>query len=51
MQSSFWVIPKFTSADLWKSVHDILNYSTSISPIESGKCGKEGEKSQKLEYL
>ena len=27
------------------------NYSTSICPFESGKCGKEGKKSQKIEYL
>ena len=31
------------------SFHDI-NYSTSICPFESGKCGKEGKKSQ-FEYL
>ena len=24
---------------------------TSICPFESGNCGKEGKKSQKLEYL
>ena len=27
------------------------NYSTSICPSESGKCGKEGKKLQKFEYL
>ena len=32
-------------------MHDIINYSTSICPFESGKCGKEGKKSQKFEYL
>ena len=32
------------------SIHDI-NYSTSICPFESGKCGKEGKKLQKCEYL
>ena len=32
------------------SIHDI-NYFTSICPFESEKCGKEGKKSQKLEYL
>ena len=31
-------------------MHDI-NYSTSIGPFESGKCGKEKEKIQKYEYL
>ena len=36
---------------LCKSIHDIINYSTSIRPFESGKCKKEGKKSQKLEYL
>ena len=34
-----------------QSIHDIINYSSSICPCESGKCGKEGEKSQKYEYL
>ena len=34
-----------------KSNHDIINYFTSICPLESGKCGKEGKKSQKFEYL
>ena len=33
------------------SNHDIINYSTSICPFESGKCGKEGKKLQKFEYL
>ena len=51
MWSSFWVIPKITSADLRKLVHDIINYSSSICPFESGKCGKEGKKLQKFEYL
>ena len=27
------------------------NYSTSICPSESGKCGKEGKKLQKFGYL
>ena len=35
----------------FKSNHDIINYSTSICPFESGKCGKEGKKSQKSKYL
>ena len=34
-----------------KPIHDIINYSTSIRPFESGKFGKEGKKSQKFEYL
>ena len=40
-----------TSANLCKPIHDIINYSTSICPFESGKCGKEGKKIQKCEYL
>ena len=32
-------------------VNHAINYSTSICPFESGKCGKEGKKLQKLEYL
>ena len=32
-------------------MHDIINYSTSICPFESGKNGKEAEKIQKFEYL
>ena len=32
-------------------MHDIINYSTFICPFESGKCGKEGGKLQKFEYL
>ena len=51
MWSCFWVIPKIASANLCKSFHDIINYLTSICPFESGKCGKEGKKSQKFEYL
>ena len=45
------IIPKITSANLCKPIHDIINYSTSIGPFESGKCGKEGKKLQKFEYL
>ena len=33
------------------SVHDITKYSPSICPLISGKCGKEGKKSQKFDYL
>ena len=39
------------SAYLCKPIHDIIIYFTSICPFESGKCGKEGKKSQKFEYL
>ena len=49
--SDSWVIPKTTPANLCKPIHDIINYSTSIRSFESGKCGKEKEKLQKLEYL
>ena len=31
-------------------MHDIINYSTSICPFESGKSGKKEEK-YRLEYL
>ena len=51
IQSSFGVIPKITSANLCKPIHGIINYSTSACPFESGKCGKEGKKLQKFEYL
>ena len=40
-----------SSANLYKPIHNIINYSTSICPFESGKFGKEGKKSQKFEYL
>ena len=50
MESNFRVIPKITSANLCKPIHDIINYSTSICPFESGKCGKEGKKLRKFEY-
>ena len=48
IQSGFSVIPNITPANLCKPIHDIINYSISISPFESGKCGKE---EQKFEYL
>ena len=47
----FWVIPKITPAKLCKPLHDIINYSTSICPFESGKSGKEEDKMQNFEYL
>ena len=49
--SSFRVIPKITSANLWKLTYDIINYFIFICPFESGKWGKEGKKVQKIEYL
>ena len=47
----FWVITKITPANLSKLVHDIIYYSTSICPFESGKCGEGGKKLQNFEYL
>ena len=47
--SSFCVILKIKSVHLCKPIYDIINYSTSTS--ESRKCGKEGKKLQKFEYL
>ena len=44
----FWDIPKITSANLCKLVHDIINYPTCIYAIESEKCGKKGTKLQKF---
>ena len=42
------MIVKITPANLCKPIHDIINYSTSICPFESGKCGKEGENYKNL---
>ena len=44
------LIPKITSANLCKPIHDIIYYSTSICPLQSGKCRKEGKKLQKFDY-
>ena len=44
-------IPKIISANFCKPIHDIINYSTSICPFESGKCGKGEKILQKFEYL
>ena len=51
MQSSDWVIPKYTSANLCTSIDDIINYSTPICPFESGNFEEEGKNLQKFEYL
>ena len=32
-------------------IHDIIHYSTSIRPLEPGKCGKEGENYKNLNFL
>ena len=49
-QSGFSVILNITPANLCKPIHDIINYSMSICPFESGNCGKEEQKLQKFEY-
>ena len=49
--SGFGVILKFKSINVCKPICEIINYSTSICPFESGKCGKERKKLQKIEYL
>ena len=51
IKSGFWVVLKITFANLCKPIYDIINYSTSTCPFESGKCRKEGVKIQKFEYL
>ena len=38
-------------ANVCKPIHGITSHSTSICPFASGKCGKEGKKLQKFEYL
>ena len=48
LQSSFSVIPNIIPANSCKPIHDIINYSISICPFESGKCGKEEQKLQNL---
>ena len=50
MWSGFWVIAKIVSPNLCKSIQDIINYSTSICPFESGKHGK-GKNYKKLNIL
>ena len=42
---------KTPSENLCKPIYDIIDYSTSIRPFKSGKCGNEGKKLQKFEYL
>ena len=46
--SSFRVVPKITSANLCKPIHDIINYSTSIWPFEVGKCERKGKNYKNL---
>ena len=51
MWNRFWVIPKIIYASLRKSDHDIISYSTSICPLESGKCGKDEKNHKTLNIL
>ena len=44
----FELIPKITSANIYKPIHDIINYSNSMCPFESGNCGKEGKNYKNL---
>ena len=46
--NGFWVIPKITSANLCKTIDDIINYSTFFHPFESRKCGKDGKNYKNL---
>ena len=49
MQSSFWVIPKITSANLCKPIHDIILFHFPLS-FSIWKVWK-GKKLQKIWYL
>ena len=53
IQIGFWVIPKITSANLCKPVHDIINYFILICPFESKKMlkwKKNKKEKQEFEY-
>ena len=39
----FWIIPKIASANFLQAKSWYINYSTSICPFQSGKCGKKGK--------
>ena len=41
--SCLWVIRKITFANLCKPIHNIINYTTSICPFESGTFEHEGK--------
>ena len=43
-RKQFLIIPKITSAKLFKPIHDVINYSTFICPFWSGKREKERKK-------
>ena len=51
MLSSYWIIPKITSANLCKSINDIINYSTSMGHFWIWKLLRGREKITKFEYL
>ena len=42
---------KIKSANSYKPIHDIINYSASICSFEPGKRGIEGKKLHKFEYF
>ena len=46
----FLVVPKTAHVNLCKPIHD-MNYPISFYPFESGTCGKEGGKLQKIEFF
>ena len=46
ISASGGLIPKIASRNLCKSIKNIINYSTSTCSLQSGKCGKEGKKSE-----
>ena len=48
ISGSSGLIPKITSANLCKPIHDIVDYSTCICPLQSGKGRKKGGKLQKF---
>ena len=45
------MISEIASANLCKSIHDIMNYSTSICRFAPGKRGKEGNRLHQFEHL
>ena len=50
-ETVFDLVQKNTLASLCKPIYDIINYLTYICPFESAKCGREGKKLQKFDYL
>ena len=43
IQSGFWVIPNITLWNLCRPIYDIINYSTSVCPFESGQWKGRGK--------